>query len=89
VLLKKSVVAKPPPINVFTLLVDAFLSGFLNKNLLSNSKGLNTYHHNTYKCIAIFRFLHTKRVCCLLDFSNKNLRSSSKHLNTFLRTIYN
>jgi len=61
-------VAKPPLQNDFIKLVDAFLLGFWNRNLMSNLKDLNTCYHNTCKCIVFFHFLHTRRVCFLRDF---------------------
>ncbi len=54
------------------VLVDAFLSDFLNKNLCTDLKDLNVYFRKIYKCIEIFHFLHTKRVFSLQDFLSKS-----------------
>jgi hypothetical protein len=86
---KKMVVAKPPPMNVFTLLVDAFWMNFLSKNLQSSLINLKISVRNIYKCIVTFHFLHTIRAFFRQDFLNKNLQSNLIRSKISVRTIYN
>lgn len=66
-----------------------FLKDFLSKCLHSSLKWKIALHRNTYKCIAIFRFLHTIRAFSRQGFLSKNLWSNLKCLNVYDHTIYN
>lgn len=81
--------ASPPPMNVFTLLVDAFWKNFLSKNLQSSLINLKTSVRNTYKCIVIFHFLHTIRAFSRQDFLSKNWQSNLIRSKISVHTIYN
>ena len=74
---------------VFTKQVGVFSLDFLNKCLLSDLSGLNTSDHKIYKCILIFRFPRTIRVCFRLGYTNRYPLSNLKRSCIFCHTIYN
>jgi hypothetical protein len=74
---------------IFTKRVGVFWLDFLCKFPLSNLSDLNISDHKIYKCILIFRFPRTIRVCFRLGYMNKFPLSNLKRLYIFYHTIYN